>query len=110
MGSSSSQRTTEPGRVAAGPRRLPSDGLRLVRAGAWAAVAAVVLLPFGSMVLLAGTEHLTTLVDGDVVEAGVNSMSSSLASAVGPSSSVAPSRSCWSAPTSPGAERCACSP
>lgn len=83
MGSSSSQRTTEPGRVAAGLRRLPPDGLRLVRAGAWAAVAAVVLLPFGSMVLLAGTEHLTTLVDGDVVEAGVNSMSSSLASAVG---------------------------
>ncbi|WP_306232732.1 ABC transporter permease [Agrococcus beijingensis] len=59
------------------------DGLDLVRVAAWLAVAAVVLLPFGSMILLAGTEHLATLVDGDVVEAGRNSLVSALASAAG---------------------------
>ncbi|GEK80288.1 ABC transporter permease [Agrococcus baldri] len=63
-------------------RRLP-DGLDLVRAAAWLVVAAMVLLPFGSMVVLAGTEHLATLFAGDVVEAGANSLVSSLASALG---------------------------
>lgn len=83
MGSSSSQRTTEPGRVAAGLPRVPVDSLSLVRVGAWIAVAVVVLVPFGSMVLLAGTEHVATLLAGDVVEAGINSLGSSLASALG---------------------------
>ncbi len=83
MGSSSSERTTEPGRVAAGLPPARTDGLGVVRAVAWVAVAAVVLVPFASMVLLAGTEHVPTLLDGDVVEAGANSLVSSLVSAIG---------------------------
>lgn len=92
MRSSSSTRSAEPGRVAAGLSAVRSrpgrslrlfDGLDLVRLSAWLAVGALVVLPFGSMVVLAGTEHIATLFEGDVVEAGVNSLVSSLASALG---------------------------
>lgn len=91
MTSSSSTLHAEPGRTAAGLSAMPAgrrrlrrpDGLDFVRVAAWLAVAALVLLPFGSIVVLADTEHLATLVAGDVLEAGVNSLVSSLASALG---------------------------
>lgn len=86
MRSSSNTLLAEPGRPAAGlslVRRRLTDGLGLVRLAAWLAVAALVLVPFGSMIVLAGTEHLATLFEGDVVEAGLNSLVSSLASALG---------------------------
>ncbi|MWV48020.1 ABC transporter permease subunit [Rathayibacter sp. VKM Ac-2803] len=49
----------------------------------WALCAALVLVPLGTvLVLAAGGDHLGVLLEGDVVEAGVNSLVSSAVSAV----------------------------
>ncbi len=60
------------------------DGLTAVRVLVWLACAAVVLVPLASVVLLAaGGRHLPLLLQGDVVEAGLNSFVSATLSALG---------------------------
>ncbi|WP_235021882.1 MULTISPECIES: ABC transporter permease [unclassified Rathayibacter] len=57
--------------------------LGAVRVVLWALCAALVLVPLGTvLVLAAGGDHLGVLLEGDVVEAGVNSLVSSAVSAV----------------------------
>jgi iron(III) transport system permease protein len=60
------------------------DGLTAVRVLVWLACAAVVLVPLASVVVLAaGGRHLPLLLQGDVVEAGLNSFVSATLSALG---------------------------
>lgn len=60
------------------------DGVDLVRVALWLVCAAVVLVPLAAVVTLAaGGDHLALLLDGDVVEAGVNSLVSAVGSALG---------------------------
>jgi iron(III) transport system permease protein len=55
-----------------------------VRVALWLVVAAVVLLPLGAIVWLAASDnHLPLLLGGDIAEAGLNSLVSSVCSAVG---------------------------
>jgi iron(III) transport system permease protein len=55
-----------------------------VRIALWLIVAAVVLLPLGAIVWLAASgNHLPLLLSGDIAEAGLNSLVSAVASAVG---------------------------
>lgn len=65
-------------------RRAPLGGAGAVRILLWLLCAALVLVPLGTvLVLAAGGRHLGTLLQGDVVEAGVNSLVSSAASGLG---------------------------
>ncbi|MCU1407350.1 MAG: iron transporter permease [Glaciihabitans sp.] len=58
------------------------DGVDLVRLALWLACAGFILAPLGAVVALAlGGNHLPLLLSGDVVEAGRNSVVSSLLSA-----------------------------
>lgn len=60
------------------------DGLTAVRVLVWLACTAVVIVPLASIIVLAaGGEHLPFLLQGDVVEAGVNSFVSATLSALG---------------------------
>lgn len=60
------------------------DGLTAVRVLVWLACAAVVIVPLASIIVLAaGGKHLPFLLQGDVVEAGVNSFVSATLSALG---------------------------
>ncbi|HXH36572.1 MAG TPA: iron ABC transporter permease [Plantibacter sp.] len=60
------------------------DGLTAVRVLVWLACAAVIIVPLASVVVLAaGGKHLPFLLQGDVVEAGVNSFVSATLSSLG---------------------------
>ncbi|MET4581837.1 iron(III) transport system permease protein [Conyzicola nivalis] len=60
------------------------DGVDAVRIALWLVVAAVVLLPLGAIVWLAASDnHLPLLLGGDIAEAGLNSLVSSVSSAIG---------------------------
>jgi len=78
-----------PGRTREGarpirPRRVRFDGVSLTRALLWAACLALVLVPLGTILTLAaGGNHLATLLQGDVVEAAINSLVSATLSAAG---------------------------
>lgn len=59
-------------------------GLTALRVAVGAAVAALVLVPLGAIVVLAaGGQHLPALLEGDVLEAGRNSLVSAVLSAAG---------------------------
>ena len=63
-----------------GPRR---DGADALRAALWLAVLGVVVLPLGALVWLAASgNHLPLLLEGDVLEAGANSLVSAGSSAL----------------------------
>lgn len=74
--------STAPGRRRGRAPRLPGaprlSGATALRLLLWAACGALVLVPLGTvLVLAAGGSHVGTLLEGDVVEAGVNSLVSS---------------------------------
>ena len=74
-------------REGARPLRVPRiriDGVSLTRTLLWAACLALVLVPLGTiLVLTAGGNHLAMLLQGDVVEAAINSLVSATLSAAG---------------------------
>lgn len=61
-----------------------ATGVHFLRAALWLAVSAVILLPLSAIFLLAFSgDHLPLLLEGDVVEAGINSLVSAGVSAFG---------------------------
>ncbi|SMH48637.1 iron(III) transport system permease protein [Rathayibacter oskolensis] len=84
MSSTLARPLSTPAAPAGGRRGTPRvGGLAAVRIALWAVCAALILVPLATvLVLAAGGNHLGTLLEGDVVEAGVNSLVSSAASAV----------------------------
>jgi iron(III) transport system permease protein len=82
--------STETGRAREGacptlpPTRRRFDGVTGTRLLLWIACLALVIVPLGTVLLLAaGGDHLPLLLEGDVVEAGVNSLVSATLSAAG---------------------------
>lgn len=70
-------------RRARGPARRRPDGVDALTIVLWLACAAVILLPIGSIIVLAGDgSQLGVLGEGPVVEAAINSFVSATASAV----------------------------
>jgi iron(III) transport system permease protein len=71
-------------RALARARRARRDGTDALRAALWLSVLGVVVLPLGALVWLAlSGNHLPLLLEGDVLEAGVNSLVSAGSSALG---------------------------
>lgn len=67
-----------------GASRRVIGGIDLVRLALWLAVAAVILVPLASILVLAFSgNHTALLADPDVLRAGTNSLTSALASAAG---------------------------
>ncbi|PRY67691.1 iron(III) transport system permease protein [Glaciihabitans tibetensis] len=84
-GSADSGRTRKgvrPGQPEPGRRR--PDGVTITRTLLWLACLALVVVPLGTVLALAaGGNHLALLLEGDVLEAGVNSLVSAVLSAAG---------------------------
>ena len=88
MSSSSNQHTGGPVFAGRAPvsrfTRRSVDGIDALRVALWLVCAAVVLLPLGAIVALASSgNHLPLLFDGDIADAGVNSLVSAGLSALG---------------------------